>query len=152
MNRPTDRLAALGLRLPDPSPPRGAYVAARVHGGLLWIAGHTDRTATEAPTIGVVGADVDMDRARAATRRAALNLLAAAAAVVGLDAVDGVVFLRGYVVGAPGFGEHPRVVDAASELLAEVLCPGSVHARAAIGVATLPGGACVELEAVLSLG
>jgi enamine deaminase RidA (YjgF/YER057c/UK114 family) len=65
-------------------------------------------------------------------------------------AVTGVLFLRGYVRAVASFGEHPIVVDAASEVL-EAVIGGGPHARAAIGVASLPGGACVELEAVLRL-
>lgn len=151
MSSPTHRLAALGLRLPPPAAPKGTYAAARIHRGSLWVAGHTDRTATSPPTRGAVGGGVDVDAARRAARWATLNLLAAADAAVGLDAIAGVVFLRGYVVAATGFEDHPQVIDAASELLAELFGAAPAPARAAIGVATLPGGACVELEAVFDL-
>lgn len=145
------RLAALGLQLPPPATPVGAYAPARIHGDTLWVAGHTDRTPNTPATRGSVGGDVDLDRARRAARDATLNLLAAAEQAVGLDRVRGVVFLRGYVVGAAGFEDHPKVIDTASELLGELFAAAPAPARAAIGVATLPGGACVELEAVFEI-
>lgn len=134
-----------------PPAPKGKYVPARRHGTQLWISGHTDRTRDDPPTRGLVGADVSVEEATAAARRAAANLLAAADEAVGLDAVAGVVFLRGYVVAAPGFVDHSAVVDGASTVLADVLRGEADHARSALGVATLPGGACVELEAVFEL-
>lgn len=146
-----ERLALLGLRLPEPPTPQGSYVPARRHGRELWVAGHTDRTSTAPATTGLVGTDLDVPAAREVARRAALNVLAAADAAVGLDELDSAVFLRGYVVAASGFGDHSQVLDGASDLLADIFGSHAAPARAAIGVATLPGGACVEVEAVFSL-
>ncbi len=146
-----ERLAALGLQLPPPATPVGAYAPARIHADTLWVAGHTDRTPDASATRGAVGGDIDLDRARRAARNASLNLLAAADQAVGLHRVRGVIFLRGYVVGAPGFEDHPKVIDGATELLGELFTAAPAPARAALGVATLPGGACVELEAVFEI-
>lgn len=148
---PTALLAALQLALPAPQRPKGGYVPAKVVDGLLWVAGHTDRRLDAPATRGVVGDDVSLDRARLAARDAALNLLAAAVTVVDLDDVSGVVSVRGYVRATPAFDEHPKVVDSASELFDALFGVHGAHTRAAIGVASLPGGACVELEAVFSL-
>lgn len=99
--------------------------------------------------MGVVGDDVTLEQARAQARYAALNLIAAIDAAVGLQAVTALVHLRGYVRARPDFDAHPAVIDGASEFLIEVFGEDcGAHARTAIGVASLPGGACVELELV----
>jgi enamine deaminase RidA (YjgF/YER057c/UK114 family) len=145
-----ERLAQLGLELPQGLGSRGAYVPGTVEGSLLFVSGHTGRTAAGPAVAGVVGRDVDVETARTSARQAALNLLAAAESVVGLERVVSLLQLRGYVRAAGDFTEHPRVIDAASELLSQVF-GGAGHARAAIGVASLPGGAAVEVEAVFGL-
>jgi enamine deaminase RidA (YjgF/YER057c/UK114 family) len=146
---PRDRLAALGFDLPAPPPPKGAYIPFRWCGDQLWISGATARR-PDAPSLrGVVGADLSVGQAAEQARLAALNLLGAVEAAAGLDAVRGLVHLRGYVRGATEFDAHPAVIDGASNLLIEVFGPDrGAHARTAIGVASLPGGACVELELV----
>jgi enamine deaminase RidA (YjgF/YER057c/UK114 family) len=95
---------------------------------------------------------VSPEDANAQARAAALNLIGAIDGAVGLDAVTALVHLRGYVRATPHFDAHPTVIDGASRLLLEVFgeeC--GAHARTAIGVASLPGGACVELELVVSV-
>jgi enamine deaminase RidA (YjgF/YER057c/UK114 family) len=94
--------------------------------------------------------DVDVESARESARLAAVNLLGVVEEAVGLDAVS-LVHLRGYVRAHEGFTDHPQVVDAASELLDEAFSDGTGHARAAVGVSSLPGGAVVELEAVFEV-
>lgn len=144
-----ERLRERGLELPDVLPAKGAYVSVKRAGPLLFVSGHTDRATDRGATAGMVGQDVDVDRAREAARLAALNLLAAANAAVDLEDWS-LVQLRGYVRALPEFTEHPAVVDAASSLLVDVLGDHGEHARAAIGVSSLPGGAVVELEAVFA--
>ena len=144
------RLEELGLELPPPPSPRGRYLPAVVDGGRLWVSGHTGRSSSGPALAGVVGSDVSVEEARGSARTAAVNLLAAAFSVVPADRLAGVVFLRGYVRASEDFADHPHIVDAASEVLEHALA-GSGHARAAIGVASLPGQACVELEAVMAL-
>jgi enamine deaminase RidA (YjgF/YER057c/UK114 family) len=147
-----DRLGELGLTVPAPAPPKGAYFPSRRCGDLLWVSGATARRDREPALRGVVGADVSVDAAREQARLAALNLLGAVDAAVGLDAVGAVVQLRGYVRAVPEFDSHPAVVDGASRLLLDVFGERvGAHARTAIGVASLPGGACVELDLVVSL-
>lgn len=146
------RLEALGLEIPAVLPSVGRYAATAVVGELLFVAGHTARTAAGPGLAGRVGVEVSMEQAAAEAARAALNLLAAAHATVGLDRVVAVVQLRGYVRSDTDFTQHPSVIDGASELLAKVFPDAAPHTRAAIGVSSLPGGACVELEAVLRIG
>jgi enamine deaminase RidA (YjgF/YER057c/UK114 family) len=145
-----ERLRRLGFELAPPLPAKGRYAAVRRCGSLLFVSGHTGRTAAAPALAGVVGTDVSMADAQRSARIAAVNLLSAVDAAVGLSGVA-LVQLRGYVRADPGFSDHPKVIDAASELLAEVLADERMHARAAVGVASLPGGAVVELEAVFEL-
>jgi enamine deaminase RidA (YjgF/YER057c/UK114 family) len=147
-----DRLAELGLTVPAPAPPKGAYFPSRRCGDQLWVSGATARRDGEPALRGVVGADVSVEQAREQAGLAALNLLGAVDAAVGLDAVGAVVQLRGYVRAAPEFDTHPTVIDGASQLFLDVFGERiGAHARTAIGVASLPGGACVELDLVVSL-
>lgn len=148
--RPTERLNALGLVLPEPPAPVGSYVGATRVGNLLFVAGHTARRSDQPPTTGIVGVELSVQDAAADAARAALNMLAAADRAVGLDSVVAVVFLRGYVRSRDDFAAHPQVVNGASDLLGEIF-PDRPHSRAAIGVSSLPGGACVELEAILQV-
>jgi enamine deaminase RidA (YjgF/YER057c/UK114 family) len=145
------RLAELGLELPDPPAPKGLYLPWQRHGGQLWLSGVTGRTATAPALQGVVGEDLTVEDARGSARLAAANLVGAIVAAGAADEVSAVLFLRGYVRSGSTFDAHPAVIDAASEVLAAVLQVGP-SARAAIGVASLPGGACVELEAVVAVG
>ena len=150
------RLQAMGFELPAPLPSKGRYLPVRRCGDTLWVSGHTGRGADGARTIGVVGADVGLEEARNEARRAAVNLLAAVDGApslgAGLGNVEAVLHLRVYVRAVPEFLEHPAVADAASDLLYDTLGAGvGDHARTAVGVASLPGGAPVELEAVLAL-
>lgn len=99
-----------------------------------------------------MGADVTVEQARTQARHAALNLVAAIDAAVGLDAVTALVHLRGYVRATSDFDAHPAVIDGASALLLDAFgAQCGAHARTAVGVASLPGGACVELELVATV-
>ena len=148
----TARLQELGLVIPAPAPPKGAYYPSRRCGDQLWVSGATARRDGTPALRGVVGADVTVDVAREQARLAALNLLGAIDAAIGIDAVGAVVALRGYVRAVPDFDTHPAVIDGASRLLLDVFGEDvGAHARTAIGVASLPGGACVELDLVVSL-
>lgn len=150
--RVADRLREAGLVLPPAPPPKGAYFPTRRCGEQVWVSGATSRRDGEPALRGVVGADVTVDTAREQAGLAALNLLAAIDAEVGLDAVAAVVALRGYVRAPTEFDAHPAVVDGASQmLLTAVGAHVGAHARTAIGVASLPGGACVELDLVVSV-
>ncbi|NJC71416.1 RidA family protein [Planosporangium thailandense] len=148
---PKEALAQLGYALSEPLAPRGRYAVTREHGGTLWVSGHTGRGPDGLRVRGTVGVDVTVAEAVEEARRAAVNLLSAVEAAVGLDRVECILHLRGYVRADPSFTEHPAVVDGASHLLAEVLGDRGAAARTAVGVASLPGGAAVELEMVVAL-
>ncbi|MGB3355177.1 MAG: RidA family protein [Mycobacterium sp.] len=147
-----DRLLELGMVVPAPPAPKGAYFPSRRCGDQLWLSGATARREGVPALRGVVGEDVDAEQAAEQAGLAALNLLGAIDAAVGLDTVAAVVQLRGYVRAVPDFDTHPAVIDGASRVLLGAF--GSevgAHARTAIGVASLPGGACVELDLVVSV-
>jgi enamine deaminase RidA (YjgF/YER057c/UK114 family) len=148
----TDRLAALGLALPPVPAPAAAYVPAVRHGDLIIVSGQLPLRDGALLATGLVGADVTQDEAAELARVCALNALAAAAAVAGgLDAIAAVLRVGVFVASAEGFTTQHLVANGASQLLGEVLGPGSVHARAAVGVARLPLDAPVEVEAMLTV-
>jgi enamine deaminase RidA (YjgF/YER057c/UK114 family) len=142
---PEERLVERGLELPPLRRPAGNYRGWVRAGDLLYLSGqgadgHTGR----------LGADLTVIEGYAAARACALNLLAQAHDALGaLDAVAQVVQVRGFVACTPDFTEQPAVVDGASDLLAAVFGERGPHARTAIGVAALPRGFAVEVDAVL---
>jgi enamine deaminase RidA (YjgF/YER057c/UK114 family) len=153
MPSPRHRLKELGLELPIAPPAMAVYVPTRtvpIGGGraLVFVAGQVPVVNGEIRHVGRVPDEVDMEEAREAARVCALNLLAQVDAAAGLDLVEQVASVTGYVRSAPGFGEQPQVINAASELLADVLGEAGKHSRAAVGVAELPRGVSVEIAAI----
>ena len=129
----------------------GSYLPTARTGNLLFTAGQLPFVDGRLPATGRVGAEVSPEDAKGYARQAALNLLAAVDAAVGLDAVERVVKVVGFVASAEGFTGQPGVINGASDLLAEVFGEAGRHARSAVGVAELPLGAPVEVEAILQV-
>jgi enamine deaminase RidA (YjgF/YER057c/UK114 family) len=147
----SEQLAAWGLTLPPVQAPLASYVPARLAGELLYLSGHVCRRNGEVVR-GVVGADVDPSDAQQLARAVALDLLASAAAVLGsVDRIGGVVRVTGFVRSAPGFDGQPAVINGASDLFLELLGEHGRHARSAVGVAELPLGAALEIEAIFEV-
>ena len=151
MSRVSDRLAELGLTLPDVTPPVAAYVPALRNGSLVWTSGQLPMVEAKLLATGLVGADVTAEEAKDLARTCALNALAAVASVVDLDSVVRVVKVVGFVASAAGFYGQPGVVNGASELLGDVFGENGQHARSAVGVAVLPLNAPVEVEIVVEV-
>jgi len=145
------RLAAAGLDLPSGPAALGDYVPAVRTGSLVFTSGQLPMKAGVLLSAGVVGSGTDADTARACAGQCALNALAAASTVCDLDDVTRVVKVTGYVASAPGFTAQPAVVDGASAVMGAAFGEAGRHARAAVGVASLPLGAPVEVEIVLEL-
>jgi enamine deaminase RidA (YjgF/YER057c/UK114 family) len=146
------RLEELGLELPAVVPPVAAYVPAVRSGNLVYTSGQLPMVDGQLPATGKVGALVTPEQAKDLARTCALNALAAIDALVGLDAVVSVVKVVGFVASAPDFTGQPAVVNGASELLGEVFeGEAGQHARSAVGVASLPLDAPVEVELVVEL-
>jgi enamine deaminase RidA (YjgF/YER057c/UK114 family) len=146
-----DRLAELHIVIPETTTPVANYVTARQTGGLLFLSGHLGKRDGTVVT-GRVGDDVDTDTAYDLARRAAIDLLGTARATLGTLDTVAVVKLTGFVQSAPAFTEQSAVINGASDLLVAVFGPDrGRHARSAIGVAQLPLGAAVELEAIFEV-
>ena len=149
---PEERLAKLGIQLPHPPTPFGAYVPAVRTGNLLFLSGMLATVGHSATAVGVVGKDIDVNAGRAAARTAGLNALALAKKQLGsLDRVSRVVRLGVYVAATADFKDHPRVADAASELFRDVFGDARMSSRLVIGAASLPLGSPVELEVILEV-
>ncbi len=166
MSRVDVRLAELGRPLPPLVTPLGAYVPAIRSGSLVFTAGQLPMVDGSLHASGLVSADsadsvvdgwliegglVDVDVAKECAAIACLNAIAAIGSLVSLDDVVRVVKMTGFVASAPGFASHPLVVNGASELLAEVWGAAGVHARSAVGVASLPLNAPVEIELIVEV-
>jgi enamine deaminase RidA (YjgF/YER057c/UK114 family) len=153
VSTPEERLAELGLTLPEVAAPAGAYVPALRNGPYVYTSGQLPLVDGKLPATGKVGAEVDADAAKDLAKTAALNALAAIRAELGgLDQVKRVVKLLGFVASAPDFTGQSGVMNGASELLGEVFGEAGRHARSAIGVAVLPLDAPVEVEVIVEVG
>ncbi|WP_102419409.1 RidA family protein [Mycobacterium sp. 4858] len=148
----SDRLARLGVALPEVVAPLAAYVPAVRTGDLVYTAGQLPMQAGQLAGTGKVGAQVSPEEGKAMARICALNALAAVDSLVGIDAVTRVVKVVGFVASAPGFNGQPAVINGASELLAEVFGDDGAHARSAVGVSELPLDAPVEVELIVEVG
>ena len=152
MTSPTDRLQELGLELPDVPSPAGSYIPAKRSGNFVFTAGQIPFVRGELSITGKVGDSVSIEEAKDAARTCALNALAAAAGEAGgLDNIQSIVKVTGFVSSAPDFTGQPEVINGASDLLGEVFEEAGFHARSAVGVAELPLGAPVEVEIIVEI-
>ncbi|MDA3645799.1 RidA family protein [Saccharopolyspora indica] len=151
MGRWTDRLAELGIPLPEVVAPVADYVPAVRSGSLVFTAGQVPIVAGAVAATGKVGAEISGDEAKQYARICALNALAAVDGLVGLDSVVRIVKVVGFVASAEGFTGQPAVVNGASEVLGEIFGDAGKHARSAVGVAELPLGVPVEVELVVEV-
>lgn len=146
------RLGELGLTLPDAAAPLANYVPFTITGDLLFISGQISKDVDGTILKGCLGDTLDVAQGQAAARASALNILAQAQAALGsLDRIAQVIRLNGFVAATPGFTEHPQVINAASDIMVDVLADKGRHTRAAIGVASLPLGCAVEIDAVIKI-
>jgi enamine deaminase RidA (YjgF/YER057c/UK114 family) len=153
MATPEQRLAELGLTLPEVVTPLASYVPAVRSGAYVYTSGQLPVVDGQLQVTGKVGADIDAETAKAAARTCALNALAAIGQVTGdLSAVTRVVKVVGYVASAPDFTGQPAVVNGASDLLGDVFGDAGAHARSAVGVVSLPLDAPVEVELIVEVG
>ncbi|WP_297850582.1 RidA family protein [uncultured Corynebacterium sp.] len=148
---PSERLAELGVELPQVAAPVAAYVPAAKVGNQVWTSGQLPFIDGNLPATGKVGAEVSANDAYNYARAAVLNALAAVDSVVGLDNVTRVVKIVGYVASAPDFTGQPGVVNGASELIGDIFGDAGAHVRSAVGVAVLPLDAPVEVELIVEV-
>lgn len=149
-----ERLAELGVELPEVAAPVAAYVPAVVQGNLVYTSGQLPFVAGALPATGKVGDGhglVPAADAQDFARTAALNALAAVQSVIGsLDRVTQIVKVTGFVASAPEFTGQPGVINGASTVLGEIFGDLGVHARSAVGVAVLPLDSPVEVEIIVA--
>jgi enamine deaminase RidA (YjgF/YER057c/UK114 family) len=151
--RAEQRLTELGINLPRPPTPLGAYVEAVQSGNLLFLSGTLPVEGGVPRFSGRIGAELSIEDGRRATRLAALNALAIVKEYLGsLDRVKRVVRLGVSLVTTPEFREHPKVADAASELMVSVFGADKTSTRLVFGMASLPVGVCVVLESIFEVG
>ena len=152
-----DRLAELGLELPEPfAPPPGVefrFDLVRVSGGLAYVSGHLPVNGSEVLVTGRVGGELDLDAGYEAARLTTLSILASLRRDLGdLDRISGWVKALGLVQCAPGFDKPPAVINGFTDLVLDVWGPqAGRHARSAIGAAQLPFDVPVEIEAVVEV-
>ncbi|MGO2035922.1 MAG: RidA family protein [Brevibacterium sp.] len=152
MSKTLDRIAELGLELPQVAAPAGVYVPALRTGNYVYTSGQLPVVEGKLPTTGHVGSDVDLETAYDLARTAGLNALAAIAGVIGdLDTIVRVVKVTGFVNSADDFTQQPAVINGVSELYGEIFGDRGQHTRSAVGVNTLPLGTPVEVEVVVEV-
>lgn len=153
MTSPEERLAELGLAVPEVAKPVAAYVPAVRSGAQVFTSGQLPMRSGELIATGKVGAGVTEEEAYACAQQCALNAIAAIKAEIGdLAAITRIVKVVVFVASSPEFTGQPRVANGASELFGDVFGDAGVHARSAVGVAVLPLDAPVEVEVLVELG
>jgi len=150
----TTRMAELGIDLPEPSAPAANYVPYVVSGNLVFVSGQLPVWNGDFRFIGKVGADFSLEEGIEAARLCGINLIAQARDAAGgdLDRIKHVVKLGGFVNAGPDFTDHPKVINGASDLMADVFGEAGKHARFAVGAVSLPLGVAVEVDGVFELG
>lgn len=150
MTLPSERLAELGVSLPPVAAPLAAYVPAVRVGELIYSSGQLPIVHGHLIAAGKVGAELSVEEAAECARVAALNAVAAVAAVAGdVDAVAEVIKMVVFVASAPDFTSQPQVGNGASQFLGDIFGASGRHARSAVGVASLPLNAPVEVELIV---
>ncbi|MEM7534988.1 MAG: RidA family protein [Chloroflexota bacterium] len=152
MTKVNDRLKELGIKLPDPPDPLGAYVPYVISGNLLFISGQLPLKDGNLTFKGKVGADVTPEQGYQAARDASINALAVIGKALGdFGKIRRIVKVTGYVSSAEGFTAQAGVLNGASDFFFEVFSDMGKHARVAVGVAELPADSPVEIEVIAEI-
>ncbi len=145
------KLKALGLVLPPAPKPAGSYHPVIFSGNTAFLSGQVSRNGDGTMLAGKAGQDLSLDQAKAAARAAALNVISIIHHLIGFERFEKFLRVTGFVQAAPGFYDIPQVMNGASDLFLEVFGEKGVHARSAVGMASLPMNAAVELEVTLQV-
>lgn len=149
---PEARLDELGIKLSQPSPPVANYVNAVRTGNLIFMAGKGPLRADGTNIEGKVGAGLTIEEGYEAARITAINQLSVLKAELGnLNKVKRIVKVLGMVNAAPDFSDHPKVINGYSDLMVAVFDEKGKHARAAVGMGSLPGNIAVEIEMIVEV-
>lgn len=146
-----DKLRELGFQLPPSPQPVGAYVPVIISGQMAYLSGQISKDASGKVWSGKVGQSISPEEAKKAAEVAALNALSALNTHVGFDRIERCIRLVGYIQTAPDFYAIPDVLNGASNLLLSVFGEKGKHARSAVGMASLPLNAAVEIELTVEL-
>ena len=150
MSAPEERLAELGLSVPEVPTPVAVYVPAVPCGDLVFTSGQLPMKNGELLLTGKVGGEVGPEEAKEAAQQCALNAIAAVKSKIGdLDQVVQIVKVVVFVASTPDFTGQPQVANGASELLGKVFGDAGIHARSAVGVPVLPLDSPVEVEIIV---
>jgi len=148
----SDRLAALGIKLPEAAAPVASYVPSVETGGLLYISGQLPFRPDGSLITGRLGEDLDVAHGQEAAERCAVMLLAQMKKALGsLDRVERIVKLGAFIASERHFTDQPKVANGASELMEKLFGEAGRHARSAVGVPVLPLGAAVEIDAIVAV-
>ncbi len=146
------RLTALGIELPPVPAPAANYIPFVTSGKLIFVSGQIPVTPQGVQYVGKVGREYSIEDGQKAAKICAINILAIMkSAAGGFDGIARIVKVTGFVNTAVDFNEPQKVVNGASDFFVEILGERGRHARSAIGVATLPFGVAVEVEAIVEL-
>ena len=146
------RVKALGIELYKPDPPVANYVRTVRSGHLVFVAGHGPRKADGGYIRGKVGRDLTLEQGNEAARITAISLLSSLKAELGtLNKVKRIVRVFGMVNATEDFTDHPKVINGCSDLLVDIFGENGKHARAAVGMASLPGNIAVEIEMIVEV-
>lgn len=147
------RLAELGHTMPVPAAPAGNYVGWVRSGNLVHVSGQLPMRDGQVAYAGTLGDNVSVETGQEAAQLCALNVFAQLSAAVNddLSKVVRCVRLGGFVSATPDFSQHPQVINGASDFVVQVLGEKGKHARAAVGVASLPANVAVEVEALFEV-
>ena len=145
------KIESLGIKLPSPPTPAGSYVAVVKTGNLLFISGQIPMVDGELLYTGKV-TDENLETAQKSARTCAINILAQLKRELGdFEKVSKIVRLSGFVNSDPEFSQHPKVINAASDLLHEIFGEKGIHSRIAVGVANLPLNSMTEIDAIVEV-
>jgi enamine deaminase RidA (YjgF/YER057c/UK114 family) len=146
------RLKELGVTLPTPPLPVASYVPCTTSGNIVFVSGQIPIADGAIKYVGKLGVDVPMEAGQAAAQLCAINVLAQLKSAIGdLDRVVKCLKLGVFINAAPDYSQHPEVANGASDLIAAVFGDAGKHARAAVGVGSLPRGVAVEVEAIFEI-
>ena len=146
------RLKELGVTLPVPPMPVASYVPVTISGNIVFVSGQIPIADGAIKYVGKLGVDVPLEAGQAAAQLCAINILAQLKAAIGdLDRVVKCLRLGVFVNAAPDYSQHPEVANGASDLIAALFGDAGKHARAAVGVGSLPRGVAVEVDATFEI-
>jgi enamine deaminase RidA (YjgF/YER057c/UK114 family) len=146
------RLKELGINLPDVPGPIGNFVPGVLHNGLLYMSGEGPLIDLQTSATGVVGQDVSVEEAYQHARLTGLAMLSSVRRLLGsLDRVERILSVHGMVNAVPDFKQHPKVMNGFSDLMVQLFGDNGRHARAAVGMGSLPDGITVEVTAIFAV-